>query len=224
VGFIGTPSGCPHLFHWDCLTRWSESQNTCPQCKHRFRFAGKYRAHDRELVETVKFKKRNRVPSEQDESDDLPLDLCEKCQEPGNEEELILCDGMDFTCNAMFHYRCVGFNSVPAGLWFCESCLEKNFVPAEARRSQSPKKRKPKVTRSRSRSPIVIGPPRLFPRQLLVHLEANRRSSTSSRVPLNLIIDPHLPLPARPAQTSTESVFARFRQRRLEKKRNENIQ
>ena len=228
VEFIGSPGGCPHLFHWDCLTRWGEVQNSCPQCKHRFRVAAKYRSHDRELVECTKFKKRNRVDQSSDpsESSDLPIDLCEKCNEPGNDEDLILCDGMDFTCNALFHYRCVGFSAVPAGLWFCEGCIDKGYVPDEHRRKKEESRGK---SRERSRSPLPIRiVPRLFPRQLLVRHSANLRTATSSRLPTNLIIDavalmPDIVQRAPSHQTATTtSVFARFRQRRLEKKQQSN--
>jgi hypothetical protein len=221
---IGIPSGCPHLFHWDCLEKWGEVQNSCPQCKDRFRVAGKYRASDRELIECVKFKKRNRVGQgeEPSEESELPLDSCEKCKGPGNDEDFILCDGMDFTCNALFHYRCVGFTSVPAGLWFCENCIEKGFVPEEFRKKPS----SPARSRKRSRTPAprahpITIMPRLFSRQLLVQHSANRRQSTSSRLPTNLKIDLEVPLPPVPSRpASTESVFARFRQRRLEKQFN----
>lgn len=214
---IAVPSGCPHLFHWDCLNNWAQLQNTCPQCKNRFRVAGKYTASEREFLECVKFRKRNRL-SEADEDEveeDLPVDLCEKCREPGTEEELILCDGMDYTCNAMFHYKCVGFKKVPSGLWFCEHCLEKGYVPAELRAKSPPKKK----ARPASPPPPPIPAPRLFPRQLIVQQGATRKTS-SSKVPANLVLDRAVVLPTH--ASSSESVFARFRERRLLKKQQEN--
>jgi hypothetical protein len=234
--FLGCPSGCPHIFHWDCLARWGELQNSCPQCKHRFRVAAKYRQQDRELIECIKFKKRNRVDQGSDPSDlsDLPIDLCEKCKEPGNDEDLILCDGMDFTCNALYHFRCVGFQSVPSGLWFCENCTSKGYVPDEFKKSKKQKIVRTEISednerskRPRSRSPppppirIV---PQLFPRQLLVNHSANTRAQ-SSGIPTKLILDagslvPNLVQPVnRPINSDqTVSIFARFRQRRMEKK------
>ena len=217
--FIGAPAGCPHLFHWDCLEQWSQLQNTCPQCKNRFRAAGKYRSRDNELVECVKFKNRNRLQRE-DESDhvDTPLDLCEKCKEPGCDEDLLLCDGMDFTCNAMFHYRCVGLTSVPSGLWFCEDCIDKGYIPSELKEEPKPKKRRTEPA-SPPHPPVEIRIiPQTFPRQLLVQPGATRKPSSS--LPSNLVIHQgHLLVPTQaPPAPSGPSVFARYRQRRQEKK------
>lgn len=226
--FIGSPAGCPHLFHWDCLRTWSELQNTCPQCKLRFRVAGKYHSSDRAFVECAKFKKRDRVGrASENEPVELPVEVCEKCNCPGNDDEMILCDGMDYTCNAQFHYKCVGFDSVPAGLWFCDRCIEKGFIPEELKQtmisqpsSPKPKKRKSTMnsspTRSKDTSPIIMPPPQLFPRQLVVQVGVNR-TSTSSGLPRNLLQPLQIPVVAPP--TDSVSVFARFRQRRLELKK-----
>ena len=223
---LAVPVGCPHLFHWGCLTSWAKLQNTCPQCKHRFRLAGKYDSHSHELLECVKFHKRDRVgqAADNDEADeDVPIDLCEKCEEPGTDEDLILCDGMDFTCNAMFHYRCVGFSSVPRGMWFCESCIEKGYIPEKLKShtsSNSPPK--PKKARSVSPPPVpihqpyIIPPPNILPRQLVVQEGATRRNA-STGLPRNLVL-PNFSVPPVPARADTASVFARFRQRRLELK------
>jgi len=236
---IAAPAGCPHLFHWDCLNSWANMQNTCPQCKNRFRVVGKYRSKDREFLECVKFRKCNRI-DDSDEEDvdepDLPLDLCEKCKEPGNDEDLILCDGMDFTCNAMFHFKCVGFDTVPSGLWFCHNCIEKGYIPEELKQ-KTPKKRqkredpiRPAISSSPMRSTQSLGqsPPRritmpapnLFPRTLVVHHQANRRTE-SSKIPRNLIQPAvNIILPTTSSSANNVSVFARFRQRRLELKNN----
>ena len=217
---LAVPVGCPHLFHWDCLTSWAKLQNTCPQCKHRFRLAGKYDSHSNELIECVKFHKRDCVgeAADNDEVDeDVPIDLCEKCKAPGTDEDLILCDGMDFTCNAMFHFRCVGFNSVPRGMWFCESCIEKGYIPEKLKSQTSPRHSPPKPKKARSVSPpptpYIIPPPNILPRTLVVHEGATRRNA-SSGLPRNLVL-PNFSMPPVPARAETASVFARFRQRRL---------
>ena len=214
--FLGIPSGCPHLFHWDCLENWADRQNTCPQCKNRFRAAGQYNSDDREFVRCVKFKKRNRVPEEDAEEEvELPVDVCEKCKEPGTEEELILCDGMDFTCNSLFHFRCVGFSKVPSGLWFCEGCVEKGFVPEE---NQAKRKKTTPVQERSSRSPGAEQGGRFFPRRLVVLEGATRRGpESSSQIPRNLILDRSIA--ALPRREASASVFARFRERRLALKR-----
>ena len=230
--FLAVPVGCPHLFHWDCLTNWAKLQNTCPQCKHRFRLAGKYESSSQVLIECVKFHKRDRVGEAADnerDDDDLPVDLCEKCKEPGTDEDLILCDGMDFTCNAMYHYRCVGFQSVPRGLWFCEGCIEKGYIPENMKQPSSPapsppKRKKPRPVSPPSESPssprvhqpYIMPPPNILPRTLVVQEGANRRN-TSSGLPRNLL-QPNFSLPPPAPRADTTSVFARFRQRRLELK------
>ena len=231
--FLAVPVGCPHLFHWDCLTNWAKLQNTCPQCKNRFRLAGKYDSTSQSLIECVKFHKRDRVGEAVDndgDDEEAPVDLCEKCKEPGTDEDLILCDGMDFTCNAMFHYRCMGFNSVPRGLWFCESCIEKGYIPESMKQSSPaspaspPKKKKPRqisppsesVSPARVPVPHIMPPPNIMPRTLVVQEGANRRN-TSSGLPRNLLL-PNFSLPPPVSRPDTTSVFARFRQRRLELK------
>ena len=235
---IGVPAGCPHLFHWTCLDNWAQLKNTCPQCNSRFRVAGQYTSNGREFVECFKFKKRDRVARESDngpeEDVDVPVDLCEKCQAPGSEEELILCDGMDFTCNAMFHYKCVGFDSVPSGVWFCEGCISKGYIPDELKKMPKPTKKRREVpspaTATEPSSPdrslpitrMVMAAPNLFPRQLIVHQAATRAGKvSSSKLPVNLVLDLGIVLPVNPAQSSqaAPSVFARFRERRLELKR-----
>ena len=211
---IGNPSGCPHLFHWDCLENWAQRQNTCPQCKNRFRVAGKYELESREFVECVNFKKRNRVGADDtDEPLELPVDVCEKCKEPGPDEELILCDGMDYTCNAMFHYRCVGFSKVPSGLWFCEDCMHKGYIPEELKSKSVSTMSPPKQTKQ-----TAVHVRSNFPQRLLVQEGAARRPpESSSRVPRNLVLDRSLDriTSSSPVVPSTGSVFARFRQRRL---------
>ena len=41
------------------------------------------------------------------------ISMCEVCKEAGDEAQLLLCDGMHGTCNATFHYTCVGLSAVP---------------------------------------------------------------------------------------------------------------
>ena len=212
---LGVPAGCPHLFHWDCLNSWALVQNSCPQCKNRFRMAGKYTASGRELIESVTFKRRNDLRNLEDTGpgEELPVELCEACKEPGSEESFILCDGMDFTCNSMFHYACMGFESVPAGLWFCPDCIKKGYIPEELKTKKSkPVERSPKAN-------MVMPAPNMFPRSLVVSANALTRRD-SSRLPRNLV-QPNLleGLSGFSSASSTQSVFARFRQRRLDLKR-----
>ena len=231
TNFLGTPAGCPHLFHWTCLNSWAQIQNSCPQCKQRFRVAAKYDAKTRALVEVVKFRKRDRALLEDanEEDDSIPVELCEKCKEPGNDTEMILCDGMDFTCNALYHFRCVGFEKVPPGLWFCDHCIEKGYIPEELK--HKPKRTK-KVTVQESpkslkleHEVLVIPGARLFSNRLVVQSGATRRSVSSSSVPRQLKMNEWESLPSSSSGNRPCSRFEtieRIRQRRLEMKRNSN--
>lgn len=189
---VGVPSGCSHLFHWDCLESWAALQNTCPQCKNRFRMAGKYCSSDHVFAESVRFCKTDRLNDLEETESDAPIEVCEHCKAPGPDDSFILCDGMDATCNAMYHYKCMGFSSVPKGDWFCPDCTNRGHLG-------SPKKARPN----------------LFPRSLVI--TASAHSAVSSGLPRNLAqpVFPNIP----PTGSSEVSVFARFRQRRLEKKK-----
>lgn len=226
--FIGAPAGCPHLYHWDCLNNWAQMQNSCPQCKQRFRFAAKYDASSRDLVDCVKFRKRDRVVTDDGaEDDDVLVELCEKCNEPGNDSEMILCDGMDFTCNALFHYICVGFSKVPDGLWFCDSCIQKGYIPEEIKKKSKRAKtipiRPPSPESLQTPAQIMVMPAaRLFSSRLVVQSGATRRTLTSSSVPRQLKLNEWESLPASSSAYRTTSRFEtieRIRQRRLEMKR-----
>ena len=131
---------CSHLFHFSCLTAWSEQENSCPLCKARFRSIGRYdRLTGARVGAPVQVLEKDFSEAEDYYGDGI--DLCEKCKEPGGEEGevsnfqvLIYCDGMSGTCNASFHVGCVGLSAVPRGKWFCDFCMQ---------RGHTDKKRKP---------------------------------------------------------------------------------
>ena len=68
---------------------------------------------------------------------DAPIEPCVVCEDFGDEETLLLCDG----CNGSCHTFCAGLDAVPAGQWFCYACeenarvLEPHREPARQRTS-----------------------------------------------------------------------------------------
>lgn len=121
---VGLIDCCRHTFHHDCISRWSETENTCPQCKLRFSWLACYSFND-ERSSLQRIKKRDQEFSEDEDCDD---DItCEVCKQVGDESSLLLCDGMHGTCNTAFHYACVGLQDVPVGSWFCKDCVDKGL-------------------------------------------------------------------------------------------------
>lgn len=59
-----------------------------------------------------------------DELFDHPVEPCLLCEEFGDPETLLLCDG----CNASCHTFCAGLDGVPAGPWFCQFCMEDRIL------------------------------------------------------------------------------------------------
>lgn len=120
---VGALDNCSHVFHFECVEKWSQTENTCPQCKHRFFWLASYKAGKRASLRQVQSKDQE----EQEEPEFEEVTVCEKCKEVGDEGQLLLCDGMHGTCNAPFHFTCVGLTSVPRGSWFCPDCVERGF-------------------------------------------------------------------------------------------------
>jgi len=122
---------CEHIFHPECVQRWANTENTCPQCKMRFFWIAAYTQEgQRTLLEKVQT--RDQEADDEDSFEDVQT--CERCKEVGDETSLLLCDGMHGTCNAAFHFHCVGLPGVPRGSWFCPDCTERGFdVDAEGR-------------------------------------------------------------------------------------------
>lgn len=130
---VGILDNCSHVFHFECAEQWSRTENTCPQCKVRFFWLASYRPNGTRASLT-KVEKRD----QEGESDEAFEDaqVCEECKEIGDEGELLLCDGMHGTCNAAFHFSCVGLSAVPREAWFCPDCAERGFdIDARGRRS-----------------------------------------------------------------------------------------
>mmetsp|Transcript_39941 Transcript_39941/g.87187 ORF Transcript_39941/g.87187 Transcript_39941/m.87187 type:complete len:368 (+) Transcript_39941:90-1193(+) len=121
---VGLIDSCTHLFHYECVERWAQTENTCPQCKQRFFWLAAYSSSGkRESLERVEL--RDQEGQEDDDYEDITI--CERCREVGNEAMLLLCDGMNGTCNAAYHCTCVGLTEVPHDSWFCPDCVDRGF-------------------------------------------------------------------------------------------------
>lgn len=132
---VGILDNCSHVFHFECAEQWSRTENTCPQCKVRFFWLASYRPSGTRASLT-KVEKRD----QEGESDEAFEDaqICEMCKEIGDEGALLLCDGMHGTCNAAFHFGCVGLSAVPREAWFCPDCAERGFdIDSSGRRGKA---------------------------------------------------------------------------------------
>ncbi|CAE7245712.1 PHRF1 [Symbiodinium natans] len=129
---VGAIDNCTHLFHHGCVEKWSQTENTCPQCKTRFFWLAAYDELGKRTALT-RIQSKDQEEQEDDAFDEVSV--CERCHQVGDESQLLLCDGMHGTCNATFHVACVGLDEVPRGSWFCPDCLERGFdVDAQGNR------------------------------------------------------------------------------------------
>jgi len=56
---IGKLDCCKHAYCFDCIFKWSESSNTCPQCKRRISKISKINSESGKTESTKKIKKRD---------------------------------------------------------------------------------------------------------------------------------------------------------------------
>lgn len=123
------------FFHHECVQRWSNTENTCPQCKIRFFWLASYSPEGQRQTLT-RVRRRDQEGEEDETYEDLQV--CEKCKQVGDEASLLLCDGMHGTCNAAYHCACVGLSSIPRDSWFCQDCVERGFdIDAQGRRGNT---------------------------------------------------------------------------------------
>eukprot|EP00747_Dinoflagellata_sp_TGD_P220418 gnl/TRDRNA2_/TRDRNA2_92413_c0_seq1.p1 gnl/TRDRNA2_/TRDRNA2_92413_c0~~gnl/TRDRNA2_/TRDRNA2_92413_c0_seq1.p1 ORF type:complete len:386 (-),score=79.11 gnl/TRDRNA2_/TRDRNA2_92413_c0_seq1:106-1236(-) len=156
---VGLVDSCSHIFHHECVKRWASTENSCPQCKNRFYWMASYSpAGQRTSLQRVE---RRDQEGEEDDDDFEDIQCCEKCKEVGVESTLLLCDGMHGTCNAAYHYFCVGLSGVPRGSWFCPDCIERGFdVDSKGRRGKRPAVQAAAVNCSSPAGAAAAGPSR----------------------------------------------------------------
>jgi len=69
---IDSLTGCQHLFHVRCILVWSEVENSCPQCRSRFRRFGEYNVVTGQLRKLCEVQQRDQV--EQSSSEEIICD------------------------------------------------------------------------------------------------------------------------------------------------------
>jgi len=139
---------CPrHAFHVDCIITWADTENSCPQCKLRFKKIGIYNSSLQLQRVAHAFDQDQGDPSaategsdgdgaeyEEEEEEDT---LCEVCGRGDDEEKLMLCDGNNGSCSGAAHYYCVGLRELPDGDWFCPTCTQSRKLQAAATQSST---------------------------------------------------------------------------------------
>mmetsp|Transcript_12385 Transcript_12385/g.27188 ORF Transcript_12385/g.27188 Transcript_12385/m.27188 type:complete len:587 (-) Transcript_12385:238-1998(-) len=122
-----------HIFHPMCIHTWSARENSCPLCKQRFHKYATYGGDGHLLrVQPVEERCQRYCPVESDfveeavdvvDEDAPPVwDFCPLCCSAEDEASLLLCDGKQQRCPAMYHFYCLGLTCIPEGDWFCPSC------------------------------------------------------------------------------------------------------
>ncbi|KAL8943518.1 MAG: hypothetical protein Q9216_001053 [Gyalolechia sp. 2 TL-2023] len=91
-----------------------------------------------------------------DELDDNPeFPPCPVCDDDGNEEMLLSCDG----CGVDYHTYCVELDEIPRGHWFCETCAAQRVVESinpsyNTRRSHRLSDRRTRAQQRRERTRV----------------------------------------------------------------------
>ena len=57
--FLGELDSCAHAYCFDCISKWAESSNTCPQCKRRFKKLSKIAVATGKKEKTVTIRKKD---------------------------------------------------------------------------------------------------------------------------------------------------------------------
>ncbi|CAE7848093.1 HRQ1 [Symbiodinium microadriaticum] len=117
--------GCLHLFHLRCIQVWAGVENSCPQCRLRFRRFGEYSLVSGQRRRICEVQHRDQVGDSSGESEIT----CDVCGGAGQAELLLLCDGWRGRCPGACHTFCDGLGrTVPSGRWFCPACRSRQHA------------------------------------------------------------------------------------------------
>ncbi|KAL8446132.1 hypothetical protein Emag_004818 [Eimeria magna] len=123
---IGLLTGCTHTYHFFCIEKWGKQrENSCPQCKARFSWIGRYSRSGRRLCCCRVGLKNQKDTAEVAVSVDYlqqhqQQQLCRVCSSVIAAAEELRCS--DQLCWHAFHFVCAGFDALPACSWFCPEC------------------------------------------------------------------------------------------------------
>ncbi|KAL8452247.1 hypothetical protein Emed_001408 [Eimeria media] len=136
---IGLLTGCTHTYHFFCIEKWGKQrENSCPQCKARFSWIGRYNRSGRRLCCCRVGLKNQKDTVEVAVSVDYlqqhqQQQLCRVCSSAIAAAEELRCS--DQLCWHAFHFMCAGFDALPACSWFCPECRASGICrDAEGRR------------------------------------------------------------------------------------------
>ncbi|KAL8275533.1 hypothetical protein Esti_000484 [Eimeria stiedai] len=136
---IGLLTGCTHTYHFFCIEKWGKQrENSCPQCKARFSWIGRYSRSGRRLSCCRVGLKNQKDTTEVAVSVDYlqqhqQQQLCRVCSSLIIAAEQLRCS--DQLCWNTFHFVCAGFDALPTCSWFCPECRASGICrDAEGRR------------------------------------------------------------------------------------------
>lgn len=114
--FFALFDSCDHSFHFKCVNKWLQLENSCPICRSRIKRLAKYSQEGFRLLKQ-KLDHCDRPCFLTSGSDD-GVQPCEDCGHVGDEMSLITCT----TCRDRYHFYCVDLAAIPGTLWNCHNC------------------------------------------------------------------------------------------------------
>ncbi|OEH75865.1 PHD-zinc finger (c3hc4 type) domain-containing protein [Cyclospora cayetanensis] len=117
---IGLLTGCAHTYHFFCIEKWGrQRENSCPQCKSRFSWIGRYtRKGERLCCYRVGLKHQKDTAevtiADYQYQEQHQQQLCRLCSTLIESARDALCCSDQLCLNA-FHFVCAGFDALPSG-------------------------------------------------------------------------------------------------------------